>query len=175
MINRSIQDAMNEQIKNELYSAYFYLSLSAYCESINLLGFAHWMRVQSKEELTHAMKFYKFVFDRGGRVILQPIDQPPFEFQSSLDVFQQALKHEQKVTGMINNLYALAVQKKDYASQALLQWFETEQVEEERRVAQIVETLKMVGNDGHALFILDRELSGRAGSDVEGETDSTNP
>jgi len=155
---------MNEQIKNELYSAYLYLSMSAYCEAANLPGFAHWMRVQAQEEVGHAMKFYDFICERGGRVVLQAIDQPPVEFQSPLHVFEQILEHEQKVTAMIHDLYGLAAQEKDYASQAFLQWFVTEQVEEEGSATQIVETLKMIGDKGQALVMLDREL-GKRGAD----------
>ena len=164
MLSKTIQDAMNEQIKNELYSAYLYLSMSAYCEAANLPGFAHWMRVQAQEEVAHAMKFYDFIYERGGRVVLQAIDQPPVEFQSPLNVFEQTLEHEQKVTALIHDLYTLAVQEKDYASQAFLQWFVTEQVEEEASATQIVETLKMIGDKGHALLMLDREL-GKRGAD----------
>lgn len=164
MLSKTLQDAMNEQIKNELYSAYLYLSMSAYCEASNLPGFAHWMQMQAQEEVTHAMKFFDFIHERGGRVVLQAIDQPPVEFQSPLEVFEQTLEHEQKVTGLINDLYALAVQEKDYASQAFLQWFVTEQVEEEANATQIVETLKLIGDKGHALLMLDREM-GRRGAD----------
>jgi len=164
MLNKKVQDAMNEQIKNELYSAYLYLSMSAYCEAANLPGFAHWMRMQAQEEVEHAMKFYQFIYERGGRVVLQAIDQPTIEFQSPLNVFEQTLAHEQKVTAMIHDLYALAVQEKDYASQAFLQWFVTEQVEEEANATQIVDTMKMIGDKSHALLMLDREL-GRRGAD----------
>ena len=164
MLSKTIQDAMNEQIKNELYSAYLYLSMSAYCEAANLPGFAHWMRVQAQEEVTHAIKFYDFICERGGRVVLQAIDQPPVEFQSPRAVFEQTLEHEQKVTAMIHDLYGLAAQEKDYASQAFLQWFVTEQVEEEGSATQIVETLKMIGDKGQALVMLDREL-GKRGAD----------
>jgi len=107
-LSKTIQGAMNEQIKNELYSAYLYLSMSAYCEAANLPGFAHWMRVQAQEEVGHAMKFYDFICERGGRVVLQAIDQPPVEFQSPLHVFEQTLEHEQKVTAMIHDLYGLS-------------------------------------------------------------------
>jgi ferritin len=164
MLGKKLQDAMNEQIKNELYSAYLYLSMSAYCEAANLPGFAHWMRVQAQEEEAHAMKFYNFIHERGGRVVLQAIDQPPVEFPSPLAVFEQTLEHEQKVTGMIHDLYALAVEEKDYASQIFLQWFVTEQVEEEASASQILEMLKMIGDKGHALIMLDRQL-GRRGAD----------
>ena len=152
---------MNEQIKNELHSAYIYLSMSAYFESTNLPGLANWMRTQEQEERMHAFKFYDFIHERGGRVILQDIDQPPSEFESPLDVFEKTLEHEQKVTAMINNLYELAVQEKDYASQIFLQWFITEQVEEEDNASQIIETLKMIGDSDHGLLMLDRELAGR--------------
>jgi len=161
VISKTIQDAMNEQIKNELYSAYLYLSMAAYCESINLKGFAHWLRVQNEEETTHAMKFFDFIHDRGGRVTLQAIAQPPTEFKSPLDVFEQTLEHERKVTAMINNIYALAIKENDYASQALLQWFVTEQVEEEKNATEIVEKLKMVGDRGSGLLYLDHELGER--------------
>jgi ferritin len=161
MLSRTMQDAINEQIKNEVYSAYLYLSMSAYCESINLPGFAHWMQMQAQEEMVHAMKFYGYVHDRGGRVVLLAIDQPPAEFQSPLDIFEKALEHEQKVTALINNLYELAIQEKDYASQVLLQWFVTEQVEEEDSATQVIDTLTMVGDSRQALLMLDRELGGR--------------
>lgn len=161
MLAKAVQDAMNEQIKTEFYSAYQYLSMAAYCESVNLPGFAHWMRIQAREEVEHAMKFYDFVLDRGGRVLLQAIDQPVIEFGSPLEVFEQALKHEQRVTATINELYTLAVEENDYASQAFLQWFVTEQVEEEKNAGDVVETLKMVGDKSEALFLLDRELGSR--------------
>jgi ferritin len=161
MLPKTLQDAMNEQIKNELYSAYLYLSMSAYCEAANLPGFAHWMRVQAQEEVGHAMKFFEFINDRGGRVVLQAIDQPPVQFQSPQALFEQTLEHEQKVTGMIHNLYALAVQEKDYASQVFLNWFEDEQVEEEKTASQILETLKMIGTQGPALVMLDQQLGKR--------------
>ena len=158
MIGKAVQDAMNEQIKNELYSAYQYLSMAAYCESVNLPGFAHWMRVQAREETEHAMKFYDFILNRNGRVVLQAIEGPVVEFGSPLKVFEQALEHEEKVTAMINDLYGLAVRENDYASQAFLQWFVSEQIEEEKNAGDVVETLKMVGDKSEALFLLDREL-----------------
>lgn len=161
MIREGLLNAMNEQLKNEFYSAYLYLSMSAYCESINLPGFANWLRMQSQEEVDHAMKFYEFLCDRGGRVVLQAIEQPPTEFDGSLDVFQRTLEHEQKVTGLIHDLYALAVQDKDYASEVFLQWFVAEQVEEEKSASEILETLKVVGEKGQALVMLDRQLARR--------------
>jgi ferritin len=161
MLSKVVQDTINEQIKNELYSAYLYLSMSAHCEAANLHGFAHWMRVQSQEEVSHAMKFFEFVFDRGGRVVLQAIDQPPVDFKSPLDLFQQTLQHEQKVTGMINHIYDLAAKENDYATQTFVQWFITEQVEEEKNASQILEQLKVVGDQPAALFMLDSYLGKR--------------
>ncbi len=163
MLNKNVQDAINEQIKNEVYSAYLYLSMSGYFESINLPGLARWMRVQYEEELGHALKFFDFVNDRGGRVKLYAIDAPTSDFESPLDVFQQSLAHEQHVTQLINNLYALAVKENDYPAQVLLQWFIREQVEEEKNATNIVEQLKLIGKDGSALLILDRELGARKG------------
>jgi ferritin len=161
MLSKTMQDAMNAQINHELASAYAYLSMSAYCEAANLPGMAHWMRVQAQEEVGHAMKFYNTVVDRGGRVLLTAIAQPPVEFMSPLDVFQQALANEQKVTGTIDALYRLAVHEQDFASQVLLNWFVAEQVEEEKTASQVVETLKMIGEDKPALLMLDRELAQR--------------
>ena len=161
MLSKVMQDAINEQIKNELYSAYLYLSMAAYGEAANLPGFAHWMRLQNQEEVLHAVKFFDFVNSRGGRVVLQAIDQPPVEFESPLDVFEKTLEHERKVTALIHQLYELALEENDYATQAMLQWFIEEQVEEEQSAAQVVETLKMIGDNTHALLMLDRELGSR--------------
>ena len=161
MLSKAIQDAINEQIKNELYSAHQYLSMSAYCESVNLPGFAHWMQTQAQEEREHAMKFYNFLLNRKGRVILQAIEQPVVEFGSPLEVFEQALEQEQQVTAQINELYGLTTSENDYASQAFLQWFLTEQVEEEKNVGDVLETLNMIGDEGEALFLFDRELGKR--------------
>ena len=161
MLGKAVEDAMNEQIKNELFSAYQYLSMAAYCESENLPGFAHWMRMQAREETEHAMKFYNFILDRNGRVVLRGIEEPLVDFGSPLEVFEQALEHEQKVTAMINDLYGLAVGENDYASQTFLQWFVTEQIEEEKNAGDVVDTLKMIGDKSEALFLLDRELGQR--------------
>ncbi|MCA1731675.1 MAG: ferritin [Actinobacteria bacterium] len=161
MLSKALQDAINEQIKNELYSAHQYLSMSAYCESVALPGFAHWLQAQVQEERDHAMKFYNFLLNRKGRVILQVIDQPVVEFGSPLEVFEQALEQEQKVTAQINELYGLMNSENDYASQAFLQWFLTEQIEEEKNVGDVLETLNMIGDEGEALFLFDRELGKR--------------
>jgi ferritin len=168
MLGEAIQDAMNEQMKNEFYAAYQYLSMAAYCESENLPGFAHWMRTQAREETEHAMKFYDFILDRNGRVVLRAIDEPVVEFGSPLEVFERALEHEQRVTAMINDLYGLAVRENDYASQTFLQWFVTEQVEEEKNTGDVVETLKMIGDKSEALFLLDRELGHRGDDEQPG-------
>jgi ferritin len=162
MISKTMQDAINEQIAHEFYSSYLYLAMSAYFEASNLPGFARWMRVQSAEEREHAMKFFDFVNDRGGTVELKALDQPPGEFQSPLDVFQQALEHERRVTGLIHRLYEQAVGENDYATQAHLQWFITEQVEEEKNASQVIEQIKMTGGQPSALFVLDRELGARS-------------
>jgi len=161
MLKKSLQDAMNSQIKHELYSAYFYLSMSAYFEANNLPGSARWMRLQAQEEQGHAMKFFDYIHDRGGQVVLQAIDQPPSDFKSPLDVFERTLAHEQKVTGLINSLYELAVNEKDFASQSFLQWFVDEQVEEEKNATQIVEMLRMIGDHKGNLLMLDHRLGER--------------
>jgi len=159
-----MQDAINEQIKNELYSAYLYLAMSAHCEANGLPGSAHWMRAQSQEEVAHAMRFFDFVNERGGRVTLYAIDQPPTEFDSLLAIFKETLEHERKVTAMIHDLYQLALEEKDYPAQVMLHWFIEEQVEEESSATQILDTLEMIGDKGHALVMLDREL-GKRGAD----------
>jgi ferritin len=164
MLGKKVQDAINEQIKNELYSGYLYLAMSAYFEAKNLPGFAHWMRMQAEEEQEHALKFFDFVNDRGARVVLQAIDQPPVEWESPLAVFEQTLEHEQKVTGLINQLYELALEENDYPTQVMLQWFIDEQVEEEKNATGIVETLRLAGDKGQALIMMDRAL-GRRGKD----------
>lgn len=162
MISTTMQAAINQQIAHEFYSSYLYLAMSAYFETLSLPGFARWMRLQSDEEREHAMKFYDYLNDRGGAVELGALAQPPGEFQSPLDVFQQALEHERKVTSLIHQLNALALKEDDYATQAQLQWFITEQVEEEKNASQVIEQLKMTGGQPSALFVLDRELGARA-------------
>jgi ferritin len=161
MLNKNVEAAMNEQINHELYSAYLYLSMSAHCESNNLGGTAHWLAAQATEEQEHAMKFFAYIHDRGGKVTLQAIPQPASEFGSLMDIFQQVAEHEAKVTSLITKLYELAVKESDYASQTMLQWFITEQVEEEKNAAQIVDYLRMLGSQGTALFMVDRWLGER--------------
>jgi ferritin len=162
-LSKKMQDALNEQIREELASSYIYLSMAAYCESISLPGFAHWMRVQSNEELEHAMKFYDYIHDRGGRVVLQAIEQPPAEFEGPLGVFEKTLAHEQYITGRIHKLYGMAIEENDYASMGILQWFVNEQVEEEKTATEILGLVKMVGDKGQGLIMLDRHLASRGG------------
>ncbi|NIS61960.1 MAG: ferritin [Proteobacteria bacterium] len=161
MLGEKIQSALNKQLNAEVYSSYLYLSMSAYFNSLNLPGFANWMRVQAQEELVHAMKFYDFINERGGRVILQQVEAPPTEWSSPLDVFENAYKHEQKVTGLINDLVNLAVGERDHATNIFLQWFVTEQVEEEASADEVVQKLKRVGDDSAGLFMLDGEMGQR--------------
>ncbi len=161
MISQTIQQAMNEQINAELYSSYLYLSMAAYFDSVNLNGMANWMRCQAQEEVSHAMKFFNFVSERGGTVVLKAIDAPPASWDSALNAFEDAYAHEQKVTAMINDLVSLSIDNKDYASNAFLQWFVTEQVEEEASADGVVQKLRLAGNQGNGLFMVDRELAQR--------------
>ena len=170
MLSEKMLKALNKQLNAELYSSYLYLSMSAYFQSINLSGFANWMRVQAMEEMTHAMKIYDFVNERGARVILQKVDEPPSEWSSPLAAFQQAYQHEQKVTGMINKLVNLAVEEGDHATNIFLQWFVSEQVEEEASADEIVQKLKLVGDDGGGIFMIDRELAQRRFTPPAAET-----
>jgi ferritin len=161
MIGKAMQDAMNEQINKELFSSYLYLSMAAYYEDKNLPGFANWMRVQADEEREHAMKFYDFIQERGGRVWLKGIDAPKTDWSSSLEVAEEVAAHEAKVTAMIYSLYELALQEKDYPAQVMLQWFINEQVEEEKNAAEIVATLKLIEDRGTAVLMLDHQLAKR--------------
>lgn len=161
MIDQRMQEALNKQINAEIYSAYLYLSMSAHFQSVNLAGFANWMRVQWQEELAHALKFYDYVNGRGGRVVLQPVEAPPSAWDSPLALFEHVHQHEQKVTGMINKLVDLAVEIRDHATNNVLQWFVAEQVEEEASADEVVQKLKLVGGDPSALFMIDRELAQR--------------
>ncbi|HEY5615320.1 MAG TPA: ferritin [Bacteroidota bacterium] len=164
MLSKSMLKALNEQVNQELYASYLYLSMSAHFESANLPGFALWMQVQSKEENGHAMKIYKYIHNRGDRVMLEAIDKPPSSFKKPLDVMKQALEHEKKVTGLITRLYEVAMKEKDYPTQVMLQWFINEQVEEEKTASDIIELLKQVGDAPAGLIMLDRQLGARAGS-----------
>lgn len=161
MLSKKMQDAFNEQIKNELYSAYLYLSMSAYFEAENLSGFATWLRVQFEEEQGHALKFYDYIHERGGVVELKAIDQPPAKWASSMAAFKEVLAHEQKVTSLIHSLYKLALDENDYASQIMLQWFISEQVEEEKNASEIIANLEMIEARGTAVLMLDHQLAKR--------------
>jgi len=163
MLSKTMQDALNEQIQKEYQSSYLYLAMAAYCEASTLPGSAAWMRIQSQEELKHTMKLYDHIVDRGGRVMLQAIQQPPVEYKSALDIFEKALAHEQLVTASIHKLYALSLKENDYPAQIMLQWFVTEQVEEEKSAGLVVEQLKAVGESKTSLMLLDRHLGKRAG------------
>ena len=157
----AVKDAINEQIKHEFYSAYVYLSMSGSFGVANLPGFAHWMRRQYEEETGHALKFFDFLLDRGESVQLLPLEGPPHAFRSPLDTFEQALEHEKEITSRIHELYDLSVQEGDYPAQVLLNWFVTEQVEEEKVATEIVDRLRMADDDSAALLLLDRELGER--------------
>lgn len=161
MLNEKMQDAINKQINAELFSSYLYLSMNAWFESMNLKGFSNWMKVQAQEEADHAMRFYDYVINRGGRVKLSKVDGPPMEWKSPLDAFEAVYKHEQKVTGMINDLVNLSIEEKDHASNTMLQWFVNEQVEEEANASDIIGKLKLIGKEGSGIFMLDRELATR--------------
>ena len=161
MISEKMQEALNGQLNAELYSSYLYLSMAAYFQDLNMPGFANWMRVQAQEEDSHAMKFYNFINERGGRVILKSIDGPPTEWDSPLAAFEAVLEHEQKVTGLINDLVELALAEHDHATNIFLQWFVTEQVEEEDSANDVIQQIKMIGEAKSGLFMLDRELGQR--------------
>jgi ferritin len=165
MMSKKLYEVLNDQIKYELDSAYIYLSMAADCEAKNLNGFANWFKHQSQEEVNHAMKIYQFLLDRGEEVKLKQIDQPPNNYKSPVAIFEAALKHEQKVTGLINRCYETAVAEKDYPAQIMLHWFIEEQVEEEQQASEIVEQLKMAGDSSAALLMMDRQLGARANSD----------
>ncbi len=161
MIDKRMEDAINKQINEELYSAYLYLSMSAWFESIGLKGFANWMMVQFKEEMDHAMKFYNYLNSQGATVKLMAIQEPPHEWESPLHAFEETLKHEQHITKCINELVDLAEELKDRATYNMLQWFINEQVEEEENDREIIDMLKMVEGSKHGIFMIDKELGQR--------------
>ncbi len=161
MISVKMQEAINKQIQEELYSAYLYLAMAADSDEKNLKGFANWLQVQYKEETSHAMKLYQYLLERGGKVELKAIQAPPSKFGTPLEVFEQVLAHERHITAAINELYETALKEKDYAAQIFLQWFIEEQVEEEGNATEILEKLKMVGERSGGLLYLDKELKKR--------------
>ncbi len=164
MLPKKLQDTLNQQINHEFYSSYLYLAMSAHFESVNLPGFARWMKVQSEEETEHGMKFFHYVNERGGKVVLEAIAKPQGAFKTPMDVMKQVLEHERKVTGTIEALYELSMKEKDYATQVMLQWFIKEQVEEEKSASDIIEMLKNVGDAPAGLAMLDSRLGARAKS-----------
>lgn len=161
MIGKKMADAINAQINAEWYSSYLYISMAAYFESINLKGFSNWMRVQAQEEDFHAKKFFDYLLSRQGKVLLKGLDGPPTEWKSPLDVFKHSYEHEQKVTSLIHKLAALAQKEADFASSVLLQWYITEQVEEEANADEIIQKLKRIGDNSSGLYMLDQELAAR--------------
>ena len=161
MIGEKIEAAFNQQVSAEFYSAYLYLSMSAYLESIDLPGFANWMRVQYQEEVSHAEEMFDYVIERDGRATVKSWEAPPAEWKSVLDAFQAAYEHEQKVTGLINDLVDLSLSQRDHASQIFLQWFVNEQVEEEASAKAVVQQLKLLGDSKGGLFQIDREMGRR--------------
>lgn len=162
MMKQKIEDAFNKHLNAESFSAHLYMSMSAYFQSINLKGMAHWMRLQADEETMHEMKFFDYILARGGKVVLDQVNAPPIEWDSPLAVFEAAYGHEQMISDKINKLVDLSLEESDHASNAFLQWFVTEQVEEEESVLEIVDQLKLIEGDRGAFFLLDRELGQRA-------------
>ncbi|MBW2367315.1 MAG: ferritin [Deltaproteobacteria bacterium] len=174
MISERLNQAINDQIKNELESYYIYLSMSAYFHSISLDGMGHWMRCQAHEETIHAMKFFQHLIDRGGKVVLQDLRQLKTEWSSPLEAFNDALEHERFISGKINELTTVAREEKDYASEPTLAWFSEEQIEEEASTGKIADELEMVGENKPGLLMIDRELAQRpfpAGSPFEPPTE----
>ena len=161
MLNKKIEEALNEQINAEMWSAYLYLSMAAYCHSVGQPGMANWFEVQFQEEQDHAKILFNYVNSRDGRVTLKPIDAVPTEWDGILDVFKSTLKHEQKVTALINKLYALTHEENDFATQSMLKWFIDEQVEEEENAKTIIDNIKMIKDNGYGIYMLDKELGAR--------------
>jgi ferritin len=161
MISNKLADAINEQINRELFSEYLYISMQAWFADQSLDGMASWMDAQGKEERFHAMKFFNYLLERGARVKLKAIEEPTFDFENPLKAFAMALEHEQFITKSINELMDLAITENDHATRSLLQWYVDEQVEEEASVDKIVNMLKMIGDNGHGIMMIDRELGQR--------------
>jgi len=160
MLSQALQNGFNDQIQKEFYSSYLYLAMAAHFESVNLPGFASWMKKQADEERSHGMRLWEHMYDRGGKVELEAIEPPPAAFGKPLEVFQQVLAHEQKVTASINALYALALKEGDVAAQIFLQWFVNEQVEEEKNASELIEQLKMSGDQAFGVLFMDKHVLG---------------
>lgn len=169
VLNKRIEEEINKQINAEIWSAYMYLSMSAYFEHEGLSGFANWMKIQYHEELTHAMKFFDYVNNRGGRVKLMPIEGVPTEWKDAVEVFEETYEHEQKVTQLIYNLADVAKEERDHATISMLNWFLDEQVEEEDAASSILDQLKRIGAKGHGMLMMDRELGQRVFVDETAE------
>lgn len=163
MVSKKMEEALNKQLNLELYSAYIYASMGACFDARNLSGFSGWMKAQAKEEVEHAGKFYGYINDVNGRVVLQAIDKPQTDWDTPLAAFKDALKHEQHVTASISKLVSLAREENDYATEAFLQWFVKEQVEEESHVGSVVDKLELVGDNPNGLLMMDGRLAQRAG------------
>lgn len=161
MLSKKMENALNEQINKEMYSAYLYMSMSAHSTNIGLEGFANWFMVQYKEEMEHAMKIYDYINNQGGKVTLNAIDKPISNFKDAMEMFQKTLKHEQFITKSINQLVDLSIKEKDHATHIFLQWFVTEQIEEEGNDNDIIAKLKLAGDKGNGLFIIDKEIGTR--------------
>ncbi|MFZ2324978.1 MAG: ferritin [Ignavibacteriaceae bacterium] len=161
MISAKMQKALNDQVNEEMFSSYLYLSMAAYFEAKNLKGFANWFRVQSQEEQTHAMKFFNFILQKGGKVSLKQIEIPKSDWKTIPEAFSDTFKHEQKITGLINKLVEVSMAEKDYATHTFLQWFVTEQVEEEANVEDLIQKLEMIGENKSGLYMIDNELGSR--------------
>lgn len=167
MIKKRVEEELNKQLNAELYSAYLYLSMSAYCADNNLAGFSHWMRLQFEEEQAHAMRFFQFILDRGGKVELKAINEPKHDWKDIIDVFENVLRHEQHITSMINDLVNVAMEERDHATVNFLQWYVSEQVEEEATVSDLLDQLRLIEGKGPGLFMLDREAKTRTNTAVE--------
>lgn len=161
MLKKSLEEAFNKQINEELFSFYLYLSMVAWFESIDLKGFAHWMKVQAREEMAHVFKIYEHIVDRGGKVELLAVAEPKREWESPLNVFQESLVHEEHITECINNLMNLAIKENDHAARSFLNWFVDEQVEEEANFSELVGKLKLIGDNNPLLLMQDKERAGR--------------
>jgi ferritin len=161
MVKQNVQDIINQQINAEMYSAYLYLGMAVWCTDQNLNGAAHWFKQQAKEEMGHAMKFYKYLEETGSQIVLKAIEPPPAKWSSLLNVFEEAYQHELKVTAMIYGIVNLAIKEGDHATNSMCRWFVDEQVEEEAQTLEIVNQIKMLGDSKGSLFMLDRQLGKR--------------
>jgi ferritin len=161
MISPKIEEALNEQLNREMYSAYLYMSMSAHCNATGLKGFANWFMVQYHEEMVHAMKIYEYILRQAGHIRLKTIQEPPGHFTTPLEMFEKTLEHERYITRSINERMDLAIAEKDHATQFFLQWYVNEQVEEEENDNDIIAQLKLIGDNPQGLMMLDRELSAR--------------